>query len=100
MLKTNLSEGSATITLSGRFDFNMNKAFRDAYESLLESNEVKTLDLNFSKVEYMDSSALGMLLVLREKANEANKQVRLLNCKGVIRQVLDVAHFDRFFKIV
>jgi anti-anti-sigma factor len=50
-------------------------------------------------VEYIDSSALGMLLVLRDKAKESGKSVRLVNCHGMIKQVLDIAHFERFFEI-
>ena len=98
-IKSDSSNGSATITLSGRFDFNVNKEFRTAYESFLGKNNVKTIELDFSGVEFIDSSALGMLLVLREKATETGQALKLANCRGTIRQVLDVAHFERFFNI-
>jgi anti-anti-sigma factor len=50
-------------------------------------------------VDYLDSSGLGMLLMLREKAQAANKTVSLRNCRGAVRQVLDIANFAKLFTI-
>ena len=51
------------------------------------------------EVDYLDSSGLGMLLMLREKAQAANKTVSLRNCRGAVRQVLDIANFAKLFTI-
>jgi hypothetical protein len=40
-----------------------------------------------------------MLLLLREKAQNANLKVSLTNCTGLVQQVLDVANFQRLFTI-
>jgi anti-anti-sigma regulatory factor len=40
-----------------------------------------------------------MLLLLREKAQAANKTVALRNCRGTVKQVLDIANFGRLFAI-
>jgi hypothetical protein len=40
-----------------------------------------------------------MLLMLREKAQAANKTVALTNCTGAVKQILDVANFGRLFPI-
>ena len=50
-------------------------------------------------MDYLDSSALGMLLMLREKAQAANKTVVLSNCRGAARQVLDIANFGKLFSM-
>jgi hypothetical protein len=42
---------------------------------------------------------LGMLLLLREKTVEAKKTLLLTNCRGVVKQVLDVANFGKLFTI-
>ena len=52
------------IVLSGRFDFNTHPQFRSAVESLVTDVGVAAVTIDFSAVEYHDSSALGMLLML------------------------------------
>ena len=47
----------------------------------------------------MDSSALGMLLILRERAAEMKVEVTLTNPRETVRQVLGVANFHKLFKI-
>lgn len=88
----------ANIALEGRFDFNANHAFRDAYEPVLGS-DVTTIEIDFDGVEYLDSSALGMLLLLRDLANERRKSVELANCRGIVGQVLEIANFRKLFAI-
>ncbi|MEI7968516.1 MAG: STAS domain-containing protein [Betaproteobacteria bacterium] len=89
----------ATIRLNGRFDFNAHRHFREAYESQLGSGDVKQVEIDFGQVDYVDSSALGMLLMLKEKAQASSKAVVLLNCKGTVKQVLDIANFGKLFEM-
>ena len=91
--------GVAVLRLSGRFDFSTFRSFRELYEPILGDASVNTITLNFAAVEYLDSAALGMLLMLREKAEKAGKKVLLAECQGSVRQLLDVANFGRLFEI-
>lgn len=98
-IKTALDNGQATIYLSGRFDFNSHRQFRDSYEPMMSDGNVKTLVIDLGSVDYLDSSALGMLLLVREKAAGANKPLALANARGVVQQVLEVANFGKLFTI-
>lgn len=91
---------NAVARLSGRFDFNAHREFRAAYEPLIVDAEVRSLVIDMGGVEYLDSSALGMLLMLRDKAGAANKSLTLMNVRGAVKQVLDIANFGKLFKIV
>ncbi len=93
------SGNSATIKLAGRFDFNAHRSFRDAYEPQLVNADVKEFQIDFGQVDYVDSSALGMLLMLREKAQTSAKTVALVNCRGTVKQVLDIANFGKLFQM-
>lgn len=95
-----LSDDKATINLIGRFDFNTHRDFRNAYEPLLTNASINTVCVDFSEVSYLDSSALGMLLMLREKLQSANKSVVLIGVKGNVKQVLDIANFSKLFQIL
>lgn len=92
--------GVAVVRLTGRFDFNAHRDFRAAYEPLLGEIDVREMTIDLSGVEYLDSSALGMLLMLRDKAGAANKALTLGNVRGSVKQVLDIANFGKLFKIV
>lgn len=97
---TLVTNGRAVVSLSGRFDFSAHRDLRDSCGTLLASSEVRELDLDLGDVDYMDSSALGILLLLKERADAAGKRVALHNCKGVVRQTLAIANFERIFCIV
>jgi anti-anti-sigma factor len=95
-----VSNGEARIKLVGRFDFNSHREFRAAYESLMDNAEVRTLVVDLTGVDYLDSSALGMLLMVRDKAGSANKAILLANAQSGVKQVLDIANFSKLFKMV
>ena len=98
-ISTQSKDQTATIALSGRFDFQVNRPFREACEAALKGPGITVLDLDLSHIDYMDSSALGMLLLVRERATANNQQVLLSGCKGTVKQILDIANFGRLFKM-
>jgi anti-anti-sigma factor len=93
------ANGKVRIRLNGRFDFSAHRVFRDSYTASLDAGDVRELEIDLGAVDYLDSSALGMLLMLREKAEAANKTVSLANCRGSVRQVLDIDNFGKLFAI-
>lgn len=93
------NEGKVSIRLEGRFDFSAHRDFRISYSAGLEAPDVREFEIDLRHVEYIDSSALGMLLVLREKAQGVKKTVSLVNCAGPVKDALDVADFGRLFPI-
>ena len=91
------TEGSKqTINIQGRFDFSVQADFRKAYEEVASSS---AFVLNFSSAEYMDSSALGMLLLLRDYAGGDNAKIELTNCRSEIKNILEISNFQKLFKI-
>lgn len=90
----------ATLHLSGRFDFSAHRDFRVAYQAPLEQPECKQLTIDFARVEYVDSSALGMLLLLKEKAAVSGKNVVLSNCTGFVLEVFQVVNFQQLFQMI
>ncbi len=95
-----MDSGSADLKLSGRFDFNAHREFRAAYEQVIADAAVRALNIDMGGVDYLDSSALGMLLMLRDKAGAANKALTLSNVRGAAKQVLDIANFGKLFRIL
>lgn len=88
--------GVITVEISGRFDFNDHSSFRDCYRDYSPSS---SFVVNMSKTEYMDSSALGMLLLLREHAGGDNAKISITGCKPEIKKILSIANFQKLFDI-
>ena len=93
------ANGRSVIRLQGRFDFNSHRDFREAVEKALGAPDCTEVAVDLAAVEYLDSSALGMLLMLRDKASNVGRSVSLANCRGAVRQVLDIANFGKLFAI-
>jgi anti-anti-sigma regulatory factor len=48
----------------------------------------------------MDSSALGMLLLLRDKVEQDSARVKILSGAGQPHEILKLANFQRLFDVV
>ena len=85
-----------TIFVSGRFDFASHQDFRAAYEGL-GSEQRYVVDLRGA--HYLDSSALGMLLLLRDHAGGERARIRLVNCTADVITILTISNFSKLFQI-
>jgi len=87
----------ARISLSGRFDFNSHREFKQACEGTLTEPSVVEVVVDMAEVDAIDSSALGMLLVLRHRGSAANKRIIIENCATPVNEVLRLANFQQLF---
>ena len=85
-----------TLTVTGKFIFDSHRAFRDAYS---DEPPDASFVVDLQETEYMDSSALGMLLLLREHVGGDFERLSIVNTSPRIRRLLEVSRFDRFFRI-
>lgn len=86
------------INIAGRFDFSAHQEFRDAYEALDDKPQSYAIDM--TNTTYLDSSALGMLLLLRDHAGGESASIRILNCNEDVKKILTISNFGRLFKIL
>lgn len=86
-----------TIAIEGRFDFSAHKDFRAAYEDVGVEPEAYSIDM--CEANYIDSSALGMLLLLRDHAGGDNAVVEIVNCSPDVKKILTISNFDQLFTI-
>jgi HptB-dependent secretion and biofilm anti anti-sigma factor len=93
------TEGRVVIRLEGRFDFSAHREFREAVDSALKEGGGRELVVDLAGVEYLDSSALGMLLMLRDRARGGGRSVSLANGRGAVKQVLEIANFNKLFTV-
>ena len=68
--------------------------------SLVDEQGLKKILLNFSNVEYLSSAALGKLITLNKKLQQAGGKLILCNIDAQIFEVFEITKLDRFFKII
>lgn len=86
-----------TIKVDGRFDFSAHQEFRDAYEGI--SSDVTHYVVDLGNTSYLDSSALGMLLLLRDHAGGDNASINIVKCNEDVRKILTISNFEQLFTI-
>lgn len=89
----------ASLYIHGKFTLQTKTKFAAAYADLMKNSSVTRIEVFLDNVEYLDVSALGLLLLLKETALVAGKEVSLKNPLGIVAQVLKAAHFDKYFTI-
>jgi anti-anti-sigma factor len=87
------------IRIPERFDFGYHKEFTEHQNKILADANVTEITLEFSHVAYLDSSALGMMVLLHKKARNQNISVRIRGPKESIKEILQIANFDQLFDI-
>lgn len=85
-----------TIVINGRFNFALHKEFFAAYKE--QPDAPSSIDVDLGGVDYLDSSALGMLLALRNYFGP-DVSVRLRNATGNVRRILEMASFEKTFPL-
>ena len=85
------------ISLPDRFDFSFHKEFTENYEASVLDASVSDIVLDFSRVDYLDSSALGMMVLLYRKAKAVGKIVAVRNAKGTTADILKMANFQKLY---
>jgi anti-anti-sigma factor len=85
-----------TIKVSGRFDFSVQTDFRNCYHGHTPKDNVKFV-IDMGKANYIDSSALGMLLMMREHLGSDSSKISIVNCPPEIKNILHVANFQTLF---
>lgn len=82
------------IALCGRFDAAEAEKARGIFLGL---DDTKVVD--FSRLDYISSAGLGVLLAAQKKLSERGKELRLINVRGHIRDVFHFSGFDQVFNI-
>jgi anti-anti-sigma factor len=85
------------VKLPERFDFGGHQDFNKQCEMILDDKTVKSVVIDFSRVQYVDSSALGMLVLFHRKATAAGVATCIRGAHGAAKDVLDIANMQKLY---
>lgn len=92
-------DGKPILKLAGRLDFTHRERFVEMVEAISDELTEADLRVDCSQLDDIDSSGLGLLLILRDRLGRSGRGVMLINCGQRVRDVLGMVQFGRLFTL-
>jgi anti-anti-sigma factor len=86
------------IAVSGEFTFTDHSQFKQMIVELFEAKGA-TVTIDLSKLEFIDSAGLGMLLLARDEAKKHDRQLILKRPGGQVKRMFGVTKFNTLFTV-
>ena len=94
----NQQTNQCTIRMRGQFTFGDNGKIRDIIATMVGGN-FKHFTVDTSELVFVDSAALGMLLLMSDEARKAKVEMTLDGASGQVKKMLQLSNFDQIFAI-
>lgn len=91
----NLKDG-VEVQLSGSFTFRDHDTFFEVV-SMIKTGYNKKMVFNFEDCDFLDSAALGMLVIAHDEAAAKEVALSIKGAKGKVKDVLYAARFDTLY---
>jgi anti-anti-sigma factor len=97
-MRFEFKDTDASVSLSGDLTFTDHIAFRELADRVAASKD-KTIVIELSNLSFIDSAGLGMLLIARDEAKNANRILVLRGAKGQVGRMFALTKFDTLFSV-
>ena len=74
------------LQFSGKFNFADYKVFHDISNNIIKNN-ITNVSIDMKELTFVDSAALGMLLILHEEIKKRNGKMHIENINGQVLRV-------------
>ena len=91
----NMKDG-VEVQLSGSFTFRDHDTFFEVV-SMIKTGYNKKMVFNFTDCDFLDSAAMGMLVIAHDEAAAKEVTLTIKGAKGKVKDVLYAARFDTLY---
>ena len=99
MLKHNINGDTLTVMYSGDIDHHRSIGIRKETDELIFAHMPKNLVLDFSAVQFCDSSGIALVLGRYKIIKELGGQIEIINTSPQITKIFTLANLGRIIKI-
>jgi len=92
IINTTVVDNNVTLALTGRLDTVTSSDLSTELSRVFEG-EVKTLVFDFTRLDYISSSGLRLLLFSQKKLNATQAQMSIIGCSDAIREIFEMTGF-------
>jgi len=87
----------ANIVLTGGIDYSAQEEFKTANKQALSADGITEIHVDFANADFMDSSGIRALLILKKETEKAGKSLFLMNCNANLVEVFEIGGFNKIF---
>ncbi len=91
MLNTTYSDDVLTVYLNGEIDHNRAAGIRTSIDSQLNALRPKRLELDFSKVSFMDSSGIGLIMGRYRSIGLIGGELKVRNVPENLERIIELS---------
>lgn len=95
MIRIESSEELMMVFLAGEIDHHTANAMREEIDTMAERIRPKTMILDFSDVDFMDSSGIGLVMGRVRLMRDLGGEVRIQGAHGSIYKVMQIAGLSK-----
>ena len=90
-------EKELTVNIEGRIDTITSKEFEDRLNEELDN--ITSLTLDFTKLEYVSSAGLRVLIATQKKLKQKDVPMTITNVNKTIKEIFRMSGFDKILEI-
>jgi anti-sigma B factor antagonist len=98
MVRFELEDGAFVLQIIGEININTLADIRSKVDSF-ELSQYRKIVVDLTKVNFLDSSGMGYLVVLIKQAKVNQSEISLRNPSPLVRRMLSTIHIDRYVTI-
>ena len=95
---TRVENGTLFIELEGRLDTVTSQELGN--ELPTEKRRNLDIDFDFTKLQYVSSAGLRLLVLFKKEAQATNNKMVIRNINDVVKEIFSVTGFDKILKII
>jgi anti-anti-sigma factor len=97
-MRFEFDDDGSRVPISGEFTFIDHPDFKVIATRLFEG-QGKPIVIDLTRLEFIDSAGLGMLLIVRDEADKAGRDLVLRGPCGQVKRMFDVTKFNILFTV-
>lgn len=98
MLQSIRDGDSVIVRLAGELDHYCAQSVRRELDRLISDRSIRWLVLDFSRLQFMDSSGIGVILGRYRQMRDRGGQVGVVNMNGHIARIFHMSGMDRVIR--
>ena len=96
--KLNDEKGFWDISVEGELDVSTADKLKEYLHNLADE-KILDMKINLERLDYIDSTGLGVMIGVLKKLKMDNKEIYILNPKSNVKKIFTIAGLDKIFKV-
>ncbi|MFI3210844.1 MAG: STAS domain-containing protein [Peptostreptococcaceae bacterium] len=97
-IESKIIDNTWNVNLSGELDVSNCNKLKLYLNELLEE-QMLDITLDIKRLEYIDSTGLGIIIGILKVLKGNEKEIKIVNCRDNIKKILNITGLDKIFNL-